>query len=133
MEASDAPLELCAMIRDGGARTAAAIKPNTPVEAVIPLLAELDMVLVMTVEPGFGGQRYMDAMAPKIEALVEAIGDRPIDVQVDGGLSPATIAPAATAGANVIVAGSAVFKADDAREAIAALRRGAEEVRAGVR
>ena len=83
------------------------------------------MVLVMTVEPGFGGQSYMADMAPKIEEIRAAIGDRPIDIQVDGGLSPKTVGHAAKAGANVIVAGSAVFKAESAAEAIAAIRAGA--------
>jgi ribulose-phosphate 3-epimerase len=117
---------LCQSIRAGGARAGAALKPGTPAEAVLPLLDHLDMVLVMTVEPGFGGQKYMADMAPKIRAVREAIGDRPIDIQVDGGLAPDTVAHAAEAGANAIVAGSAVFKAPDPAEAIAALRAGAQ-------
>ena len=102
-----------------------AIKPRTPIDGVLPLLDEVDLVLVMTVEPGFGGQKYMADMAPKLRALRAAIGDRPIDIQVDGGLDPETVKHAAAAGANVIVAGSAVFRAEDPRVAIEALREGA--------
>ncbi len=117
---------LCKTIREAGAQAGAAVKPGTPADAVLPLLDHLDMVLVMTVEPGFGGQSYMADMAPKIEAIRAAIGDRPIDIQVDGGLNPETVKHAAGAGANVIVAGSAVFKAEDPAAAIASLRAGAQ-------
>ncbi len=113
-------------IREGGARAGLALKPGTPAEAALDLLDELDMVLVMTVEPGFGGQSYMADMEDKVRAVAAAIGERPIDLQVDGGLDPETVKRAAAAGANVIVAGSAVFRADDPAQAIAALRRGAE-------
>ena len=121
--------ETIAAIRAGGARAGLAIKPNTEVEAALPYLDLLDMVLVMTVEPGFGGQSYMD-MASKLERLVAERGERALDLQVDGGLNPETVKHAAAAGANVIVAGSAVFKAPDPAAAIAALRAGAEEARA---
>jgi ribulose-phosphate 3-epimerase len=117
--------KLCETIREGGARVGAAVKPGTPAGPVLELLDLLDMVLVMTVEPGFGGQSYMADMAPKIEEIRKAIGDRPIDIQVDGGLNPETVIHAASAGANVIVAGSAVFKAPDHAAAIAAIRAGA--------
>ncbi|MCW8140448.1 MAG: ribulose-phosphate 3-epimerase [Planctomycetota bacterium] len=116
---------LCRTIRAAGKRAGVAVRPRTPLDRVLPLLDDLDMVLVMTVEPGFGGQAYMRDMAPKLEALRAAIGDRPIDVQVDGGLNPETVRHAASLGANVIVAGSAVFRAPDPAAAIAALRDGA--------
>lgn len=116
---------LCRTIRAAGKRAGVAVRPRTPLDRVLPLLDDLDMVLVMTVEPGFGGQAYMRDMAPKLEALRAAIGDRPIDVQVDGGLNPETVRHAAGLGANVIVAGSAVFRAPDPAAAIAALRDGA--------
>jgi len=101
-------------------RAGVAIKPGTPVDAVLPLLGGLDMVLIMTVEPGFGGQSFMADMMPKVRAIRDAAPG--MDIQVDGGLSPSTIAAAAEAGANVIVAGTAVFKAEDRAAAIAALR-----------
>jgi ribulose-phosphate 3-epimerase len=120
---------LCERIREGGAKVGAAVKPGTPAGPALELLDLLDMVLVMTVEPGFGGQSYMEDMAPKIQEIRAAIGDRPIDLQVDGGLNSETVIHAAAAGANVIVAGSAVFKAADRAAAIAALRSGAEGAR----
>lgn len=125
VEAQGDPRETAAAIRAGGAKAGLAIKPGTPAEAGLELLDAVDMILVMTVEPGFGGQSYMADMEGKIRAFAAAIGDRPIDLQVDGGLSPKTVGHAAGAGANVIVAGSAVFGAPDAAEAIAALRAGA--------
>jgi ribulose-phosphate 3-epimerase len=117
---------LARSIRAAGARAGVALKPGTDAKTLLPLIDDLDMVLVMTVEPGFGGQSYMADMEPKIRAVIDMIGDRPIDVQVDGGLAPSTIQGAAAAGANVIVAGSAVFRAPDPAQAIAALRAGAE-------
>ncbi|MBL4846096.1 MAG: ribulose-phosphate 3-epimerase [Planctomycetes bacterium] len=127
VESEGDPRETAAMIRAGGARVGVALKPGTPVEAALELLDVVDMVLVMTVEPGFGGQSYMADMAPKLERLRDAIAasGREIDLQVDGGLNPETVKHAAEAGANVIVAGSAVFKPSDAAEAIALLRSGA--------
>lgn len=125
VESEGDPREILAAIRAGGARAGIALKPGTPVEAALELLDLVDMVLVMTVEPGFGGQSYMAEMAPKLEALRAAIGEREIDVQVDGGLNPETVKHAAGAGANVIVAGSAVFKPADPAQAIAELRAGA--------
>ena len=120
---------LCRDLRARGCRAGAALRPRTPVEAVLPLLPDLDLVLVMTVEPGFGGQSYMADMAPKIAAVRAAIGDRAIDLEVDGGLAPDTVAHAGAHGANAIVAGSAVFRAPDAGAAIAALRAGAAGAR----
>ena len=121
--------ETIAAIKAGGARAGLAIKPGTEVEAALPFLDQLDMVLVMTVEPGFGGQSYMD-MSDKLRRLVAARGERAVDLQVDGGLNPETVKHAAEAGANVIVAGSAVFKAPDSGAAIKALREGAQGARA---
>jgi ribulose-phosphate 3-epimerase len=126
VEATQDPHALAKSIRAAGKRAGVSIKPNTPVGAAIELLDDVDMVLVMTVEPGFGGQAYMADMGAKIAALHEAIAGRPIDIQVDGGLDPETVKHAASKGANVIVAGSSVFKAPDAAAAIAALRAGAE-------
>jgi ribulose-phosphate 3-epimerase len=95
------------------------------VEPFLDLLGEIDMLLVMTVEPGFGGQSFLDATLPKIRRAREAVSAAGLDVwvQVDGGISAATIERAAEAGANVFVAGSAVYGADDAAAAIGDLRR----------
>ncbi len=104
------------------------VKPATPIEAVFPFLDKIDMALVMTVEPGFGGQKFMEDMMPKIVSLkkeTEKTGNN-IDIQVDGGISADTIATARKAGANVFVAGSAVFNKGNYAEAISLLRNSAE-------
>ncbi|MBQ3136664.1 MAG: ribulose-phosphate 3-epimerase [Clostridia bacterium] len=122
---ADSPVdETIDFIREKGKIAALAVKPGTEIEAVYPYLEKLGMVLVMTVEPGFGGQSFMADMMPKIEKLREECKRRNIemDIQVDGGISPATVETAAKAGANVLVAGSAVFGAQDPKEAIALLR-----------
>jgi len=124
LESEDA-LEAGAKIRAGGARAGVSLKPGTPADAILDQLDAWDLVLVMTVEPGFGGQSYMADMADKIAAVRAAIGERPIDLEVDGGLNPETVVHAAKHGANAIVAGSAVFKAPDVAEAIRLLRQGA--------
>lgn len=102
------------------ARVGIAVKPGTGLEDVEPLLDHIDMVLVMTVEPGFGGQSFMPQVMPKVERLRQL---RPnLDIEVDGGLSPSTIDVAAKAGANCIVAGNAIFKAKDPGQVINQLR-----------
>lgn len=106
-----------------GKKAAIAVKPGTPIEEVFPYLDRLSMVLVMTVEPGFGGQSFMADMMPKIEKLRE-IGYTG-DIEVDGGVNPETIKLAAKAGANVFVAGSAVFKSENPEETINLLRSNA--------
>jgi ribulose-phosphate 3-epimerase len=100
------------------------IRPATPVEPYLDLLPELDMLLVMTVEPGFGGQAFLDVCLPKVRRARAAVAASGLDVwvQVDGGVSVQTIERAAEAGADVFVAGSAVYGADDAVAAIATLR-----------
>lgn len=108
-----------------GKKAAIAIKPGTPVDGVIPFLDRLSMVLVMTVEPGFGGQSFMEGVMPKIEKL-RAVGYKG-DIEVDGGVNPETIKIAAKAGANVFVAGSAVFKSENPEETINLLRKNAAE------
>lgn len=112
-----------AAIRAGGAKAALAVKPGTPVEAVYPYLDQLYMVLVMTVEPGFGGQSFMQDMMRKVEALKAKKPD--ILVQVDGGIQLETIRTAAQAGVDVCVAGTSVFKAEDAKAAISGLKAAA--------
>ncbi|MGN1123031.1 MAG: ribulose-phosphate 3-epimerase [Eubacterium sp.] len=103
-----------------GCKAALAVKPNTPVEEVYPYLDRLSMVLVMTVEPGFGGQSFMEGTMPKIEALRKKCPD--IDIQVDGGINLQTVKIASRAGANVFVAGSAVFNSENPADAINALK-----------
>ncbi len=110
-------------IRRYGARAAIAIKPKTAIDSYIDFFDQIDMVLIMTVEPGFGGQSFIDEMLPKIARTRELIGDRPIWLQVDGGISLETIERAAVAGADTFVAGSAVFKAEDPALMVEALRR----------
>jgi len=117
---------LCKLIQDHGMKVGCAIKPGTSFEAVAPFVALVDMVLVMTVEPGFGGQSFMPNMMPKVLALRTA--HPALDIQVDGGLGMATIDAAAAAGANIIVAGSAVFKSEEKPVVIAQLRRGVERL-----
>lgn len=111
-------------IRANGIKSALSIKPATPAEAVFPYLEKCDMILVMTVEPGYGGQSFMPDMLEKVRKIRAEIEKRglDIDIQVDGGLNPETAKLAREAGANVIVAGSSVFKAQDRRAAIDALR-----------
>lgn len=109
-----------------GCKAGLAVKPATPIEAVYPYIDRLSMVLVMTVEPGFGGQSFMEDMMPKIEKLRK---DFPhIDIQVDGGINPETIKTCAKAGANVFVAGSAVFKSENPKETIIQLKENAKSV-----
>jgi len=125
LEASEDPLGTISRIRDFGARTSIAIKPNTLFSQVQPLLPYLDMVLIMTVEPGFGGQLFMADLLPKIEEARERIDriNRDIWLQVDGGISVETIAGAALAGADTFVAGSAVYRAESPARMLQELRQ----------
>ena len=112
------------LIRESGKVAALAVKPSTEIEAVYPYLDKLGMVLVMTVEPGFGGQSFMADMMPKIEKLREECKRRNLemDIQVDGGIALSTVETVAKAGANVLVAGSAIFGSEDPKETITLLR-----------
>ena len=114
-------------IREAGARACVVLNPSTPASAVEPVLPDVDQVLVMTVNPGFGGQKFIESMLPKIATLRGWIDERGLAValEVDGGIGVETIARAARAGADTFVAGTAVFGAPDRGEAIAALRRAA--------
>lgn len=116
-------------IKDGKAIPALSVNPKTPIEAVFPYLEDIGMVLIMTVEPGFGGQSFIDFTLSKIERLRDEINKRGlnIDIQVDGGISPETIGKAARAGANVFVSGSYIFNAKDRSQAIARLKEIATE------
>ena len=97
-------------IRAAGVRPGVALNPGTPAEAVEPLLDMVDLVCVMTVNPGFGGQSFIESQVAKIASLREMIGDREVHVEVDGGVTPATAPKVVAAGADVLVAGSAVFR-----------------------
>jgi ribulose-phosphate 3-epimerase len=121
-EASKAPIRTARTLRAAGARAGIALNPTTQVEPLLDLLPSFDLVLIMTIEPGFGGQVFMDETLPKIRRVREAIGDRDIWLQVDGGITNDTIGRAAEAGANVFVAGSAVYGAPDPAAAIDRLR-----------
>ena len=128
VEACAAPVRLARELRTKGARAGMALRPATPVEPYADLLPELDMLLVMTVEPGFGGQRFLDVCLPKIRRAAELIGrfGGEVWLQVDGGVSIQTIERCAEAGADVFVAGSAVFAAEDPDAMVAQLRDLAE-------
>ncbi len=122
---SDSPIqETIDKIKSFGIKPGLVIKPNTPVESVFPYLADLYMVLVMTVEPGFGGQSFMADMMPKVEALKTKREELGLDflIEADGGIADNTIAVAAKAGVDVAVAGTAVFKAENAEEKIKELK-----------
>ncbi|MBI9115384.1 ribulose-phosphate 3-epimerase [Sanguibacter suaedae] len=123
-EAASAPVRLARELRRLGARAGMALRPATPLEGFVDLLGEIDMLLVMTVEPGFGGQSFIEGTLPKIRRARQAISDADLDVwiQVDGGVSRSTIERAAEAGANVFVAGSAVYGAQDVASEIEVLR-----------
>lgn len=126
-EATPDPVGLARRLRAAGSRAGIALKPNTPPAEVVAHLDEFDQVLVMTVEPGFGGQGFMDDMLGKIREVRGAIDAAGTGtwLQVDGGISADTIGRAAAAGADTFVAGSSVYGADDPAAAIAALRAAA--------
>jgi ribulose-phosphate 3-epimerase len=129
VEAASAPVRLAREIRAMGGRASMALKPATPIEPYEDLLPELDMVLIMTVEPGFGGQKFLDLCLPKIRRARALMDKHGVEtwLQVDGGVSLDTIERCAEAGADVFVAGSAVFDADDPDAMVAALRARAEQ------
>jgi ribulose-phosphate 3-epimerase len=123
-EAATAPVRLARTLRSAGARAGLALRPATAIEPYEDLLPELDMVLIMSVEPGFGGQSFLDAVLPKVRRARDAIRRHGGDLwlQMDGGVSSETIERCADAGADVFVAGSAVFAAEDRDKAVHELR-----------
>jgi len=131
VEAAAAPVRLARELRAKGARAGMALRPATPVEPYEDLIAELDMLLIMTVEPGFGGQKFLEVCVPKIRRARDLVNRHGLDVwlQVDGGVSLETIEVCAEAGADVFVAGSAVFSAEDPAAMVDALRSAAETAR----
>ncbi len=124
LEAASQTREVLRQIRESGAKAGLAIKPATPYAAVAPYLPDLDLLLVMTVEPGFGGQSFMPDMLDKVRAAAAERTRRSLKfvIEVDGGIAPATAREARAAGADVFVAGNAVFRAPDPRAALAGLR-----------
>ena len=123
-EATDCAEDILKRIRARGVKAAVSVKPATPVDVIYPLLPYCDMVLVMTVEPGYGGQALIPETLDKVKVLREKITELglDIDIQVDGGINANNAPDATAAGANILVAGSSVFKAKDRKEAIDALR-----------
>jgi ribulose-phosphate 3-epimerase len=132
VEAVKAPVRLAREIRKAGGRASMALKPATPIEPYEDLLGELDMLLIMTVEPGFGGQKFLDLCLPKIRRARALMDKHGVEtwLQVDGGVSLETIERCAEAGADVFVAGSAVYSAEDPDRMVSELRAAAEAVRA---
>lgn len=111
-------------IRDLGLKTGVSLNPATPLSAIEEVLAEIDMVLLMTVNPGFGGQKFIPSMIDKITRLKKIIDERnlKVDIQVDGGINPVTARQVVAAGANILVAGSAIYQADNIKKAISEIR-----------
>lgn len=118
------------VIRGLGKKCGVSLNPATSESVIEHVLDKLDLVLVMTVNPGFGGQKFIHQQCAKIARIAQMIGDRPIDLEIDGGINPETAAQVAAAGANVLVAGSAVFDDRQYGANIAAIRSGAEAARA---
>jgi ribulose-phosphate 3-epimerase len=131
VEAGPHPHRTLQAIRAQGKKAGIVLNPGTPASLVEPLLDDLDLILLMTVNPGFGGQSFIHSVVPKIAQVRALIGDRPMDLEIDGGATPETAPLAAKAGANVLVAGSAVFKGGPAAYAgnISAIRKAAEAAR----
>lgn len=126
IESTKKPKEVISLIKNAGLKAGVSLNPDTPVELVEDLLNVVDMVLVMSVNPGFSGQKFISKVLPKIARLRNIAPDE-MDIEVDGGITPDTIAQAVQHGANVIVAASAIFKANDPCSAIKILRQVAEQ------
>ncbi len=127
-EAMENPVEAIDYIHSLGKKAGVSVKPNTDVEVVMPYLDKLDLLLIMTVEPGFGGQSYMEAMNEKISKarqMIDVLG-KDIDLEVDGGVTAKNISMPAKSGANVMVAGTAVFKAENISATISEMRLAAK-------
>jgi len=126
-EASENVAKTLRAIRVEGARAGLALKPGTALDLYRDVIEDVDMFLIMTVEPGFGGQKFMDTMMDKVRDARKLIGDRPIWLQVDGGISLETIEIARDAGADTFVAGSAVFNSPDPADMVSRLRELAQK------
>lgn len=124
-------VEAVKLIHDGGVKAAVSVKPNTPVEVIRPVIADIDMVLIMSVEPGFSGQSYIEGSDLKVAEVVvmaQEVGNSPL-IQVDGGIGVKTAPLVAAAGADVLVCGNAVFAAEDPAAALKAVEDAANEAR----
>ena len=126
IEVTEQPRELIRQIRDLGVQVGVSLNPGTPAEAIGDIIGDVDLVLVMTVWPGFGGQRFMDECVEKIETISGQLSESQW-LEVDGGINPETARQVVSAGADTLVAGSAIFHAEDPPGMIAALRRAAAE------
>lgn len=117
------------LIRSFGVKPGVVLNPHTPVEAILPILEDIDLVLFMTVNPGFGGQKFIESVVPKVEQLSRIIRDKglSIDIEIDGGINEETIIPCAKAGANVFVAGSAIYSKPDRAAALQKIKKAGEE------
>lgn len=117
------------LIRSFGVKPGVVLNPHTPVEAILPVLEDIDLVLFMTVNPGFGGQKFINSVLPKVEQLAKIIKDRglDIDIEIDGGINEETIVACAKAGANVFVAGSAIYGKKDRAEALQKIKKAGQE------
>lgn len=123
-ESCEDPLSVARYIRSKGVKACVSVKPKTPAEVLFPMLGELDMVLVMTVEPGFGGQKLIPETVEKVREIRNYAAENGIcvDIEVDGGVTPDNLPLLVEAGANVIVAGSAIFKAEDPARVVALMK-----------
>ena len=124
LECGDDPFQTIEKIHGLGCKAGISLKPATPARAVLPFLDEVENILIMTVEPGFGGQSYLHEMNEKIRAVREMIGRRNCTLEVDGGINPDTIQEAAAAGADLFVAGSYLFRSEDIHAAVRSLAEG---------
>lgn len=117
------------LIRSFGVKPGVVLNPHTPVEAILPILEDIDLVLFMTVNPGFGGQKFIESVLPKVEQLAAIIKERGlnIDIEIDGGINEETIVACAKAGANVFVAGSAIYGKEDRGAALQRIKKAGQE------
>lgn len=117
------------LIRSFGVKPGVVLNPHTPVESILPILDDIDLVLFMTVNPGFGGQKFIESVLPKVEQLAAIIKERglDIDIQIDGGINEETIVACAKAGANVFVAGSAIYGKEDRAAALQRIKKAGQE------
>ncbi|ANU17497.1 ribulose-phosphate 3-epimerase [Planococcus maritimus] len=113
------------LIRSFGVKPGVVLNPHTPIETIQHVLEDIDLVLFMTVNPGFGGQKFIHSVVPKVAALSQLINDKglSVEIQIDGGINEETIVPCAEAGANVFVAGSAIFGKEDRAQALQAIKK----------
>ena len=116
------------LIRSTGVKSGVVLNPHTPVETILHVLDEIDLVLFMTVNPGFGGQKFIHSVVPKVKQLADIIREQglPIEIEIDGGVNEETIIPCVEAGATILVAGSAIFNAPDRAEALRRIKAAGE-------